>query len=255
MKLVPYRNAMLLAAIVPLLAGCGAVGRLKQVGKPPRIDPAEAPIAPTVTPSLGDQARDGRDPATMVEPGGSASLFRTGAGAFFHDQRAAQVGDILTVRISIADSATLDNKSSRARSGSENVGLPSFLGLEGTLKKVLPSGANPASLVDAKNASGSTGSGNTSRSEQINTVVAATVVGVLPNGNLVIRGHQEVRVNFELRQLLVSGVVRPQDIARDNSILSSQIADARISYGGRGQITDVQQPRWGQQVFDAVFPF
>ena len=191
----------------------------------------------------------------MTEPGGSASLFRTGAGAFFHDQRASQVGDILTVRISVADSATLDNKSSRARSGNDSIGLPNFLGLENTLKKVLPSGANPASLIDTKNASGSTGTGNTSRSEQINTVVAATVVGVLPNGNLVIRGHQEVRVNFELRQLLVSGIVRPQDIARDNSVLSSQIADARISYGGRGQITDVQQPRWGQQVIEAVSPF
>lgn len=255
MRLQPYRGALLLTAIVPLLAGCGSVGRLKAIGKPPKIEAAETPVAPTVTPSLGDRAQYGRDPATMTEPGGSASLFRTGAGAFFHDQRASQVGDILTVRISIADSATLDNKSSRARSGNDSVGLPNFLGLENTLKKVLPSGANPTSLIDTKNASGSTGTGNTSRSEQINTVVAATVVGVLPNGNLVIRGHQEVRVNFELRQLLVSGIVRPQDIARDNSVLSSQIADARISYGGRGQITDVQQPRWGQQVIEAVSPF
>ncbi|TCP37515.1 flagellar basal body L-ring protein FlgH [Sphingomonas sp. BK235] len=255
MRLLPRRSMLLIATTLPLLAGCGAVGRLKAVGKPPRIEPAETPVAPTVTPSLGDQARAGRDPAAIAEPGASASLFRTGAGAFFHGQRAAQVGDILTVRISIADSASLDNKSSRARSGSESVGLPNLLGLENTIRKVLPSGADPATLVNTKNASGSTGSGNTSRSEQINTVVAATVVGVLPNGNLMIRGHQEVRVNFELRQLLVTGIVRPQDIARDNSILSSQIADARISYGGRGQLTDVQQPRWGQQVFDAVFPF
>jgi flagellar L-ring protein precursor FlgH len=251
-------TALLIAtALAPSLAGCGSVGRLAAVGKAPKMTAMEPPTAPAVQPSLGDQSIANRyafGAPPPVTPGG-ASLFRTGAGAFFHDQRASAVGDILTVRINIADNAILDNSSTRSRSGAESLGIPNFLGIESKLDKVLPGSPNPSSLVNANSASNSAGAGNTSRSEQINTTVAAIVAAVLPNGNLLIRGRQEVRVNFELRELLISGIVRPQDIARDNSIRNSQIADARISYGGRGQITDVQQPRWGQQVYEAVFPF
>jgi flagellar L-ring protein precursor FlgH len=243
-------------ALALLLSGCGSVGRLHAVGKLPKVSPMAPPAAPTVQPSLGGQAIAGRysggAPDTL--PQGS-SLFRTGAGAFFHDQRASSVGDILTVRINIADNAALDNSTTRSRSGKEAAGLPNLLGLESKLNKVLPGAVDPSNLVNSNSSSNSAGAGNTSRSEQINTTVAAVVVGVLPNGNLVIEGKQEVRVNYELRELVVRGFVRPQDIARDNSIRSNQIAEARISYGGRGQITDLQQPRWGQQVYEALFPF
>lgn len=257
MNLKRLSGLLLATALSTGLAGCGAVGRLAAVGKAPKMTPAEQQSAPAVQPSLGDQAIAGRyapGAAPPVTPGG-ASLFRTGAGAFFHDQRASSVGDILTVRINIADNAVLDNSSSRSRAGSEAAGMPNFLGLESQIGKVLPGNPDPAKLVSTNSTSNSTGAGNTSRREQINTTVAAIVTGVLPNGNLQIRGRQEVRVNFELRELLISGLVRPQDIARDNSITNSQIADARISYGGRGQLTDMQQPRWGQQVYEAVFPF
>jgi flagellar L-ring protein precursor FlgH len=246
-----------ISALSTTLGGCGSVGRLSAVGKAPKMSPLEATSAPAVQSSLGDQATAGRrapGAPPPVTPGG-ASLFRTGAGAFFHDQRASSVGDILTVRINIADNAVLGNSSSRSRSGAESMGVPGLFGLETQIPKILPGTPDPAKLVDAKSNSNSTGTGNTSRSEQINTTVAAIVTDVLPNGNLVIRGRQEVRVNYELREMLVSGIVRPQDIARDNSITNSQIADARISYGGHGQLTDMQQPRWGQQVYEAVFPF
>lgn len=241
------------------LSGCGAVGRLEQVGRAPKLTPPPAdPVAPVIEPSLGNEAaahRAGAHDRARPAEAPSASLFRTGAGAFFHDQRASRAGDILTIRINIADKAVLDNSTTRSRTGAETAGLTSLLGLESQLVKVLPGHPDPSKLVDSNSNSTSSGAGNTARSEQINTTVAAIVTDVLPNGNLMVQGRQEVRVNFELRELIVSGIVRPEDIARDNSILHSQIAEARISYGGRGQLTDAQQARWGQQIYDALFPF
>lgn len=254
-KPMKYLLPTILAA--SMLSGCGAAGRLGNVGKPPRMSEAEAPVAPHIEPSLGNQAalgRAGTGGLAETAPGG-ASLFRTGAGAFFRDQRASRVGDIVTIRINIADSATVDNRTTRTRNGSESGGIVGLLGLESKIGKILPGNPDPAKLVDTNSASSAVGAGNTSRSEQINMTMAASVVGVLPNGNLLIRGRQEVRVNYELRELVVTGTIRPEDIARDNSIRHSQIADARISYGGRGQLTDAQQARWGQQIYDALFPF
>ncbi len=249
--------ALALALSALALSGCGTAGRLSAIGKAPRISDAVSRPSPDTQPSLGGQAIAGRytgGVAAQQTPGG-ASLFRTGAGAFFHDQRASSVGDILTVRINIADNAVLDNSSTRSRRGKENLGLPGLLGLESKIGKVLPGNPNPAGLIATDSNSASGGAGNTSRSEQINTAIAAVVVNVLPNGNLFIEGHQEVRVNFELREVVVRGIVRPQDIARDNSIRSNQIAEARIGYGGRGQLTDMQQPRLGQQLLDVILPF
>jgi flagellar L-ring protein FlgH len=252
------RRIVPLLLIVSMTAGCGVAGRLKQVGKAPKISPMADPVAPAIEPSLGDQAaarRGGSAPVVARPPATSASLFRTGAGAFFQDQRASKVGDIVTVRIHIADKAQLDNTTTRSRTGTESSGLGSFFGLESKLSKVLPGNPDPSKLIDTNSNSQSAGAGNTTRSEQIDTVVAAIVTGVLPNGNLIVQGRQEVRVNFELRELVISGVIRPEDIARDNTILHSQMAEARISYGGRGQLTDAQQARWGQQILDALSPF
>lgn len=242
--------ALLLVASVTL-SGCGSVGRLKAIGKPPEltgIPPVEAPyLERSIAQSGALQQGQLATPLPPAAP--SASLFRAGAGAFLGDQRAGRVGDILTIRINIADKAEVGNTTSRIRSGSENAGISALLGLE----KVLP--GDPAKLASTNSTSQSNGSGNISRSETINMTMSAIVTNVLPNGNLVVRGKQEVRVNYELRELIVTGIVRPQDIARDNSIRHSQIAEARISYGGRGQLTQAQQARWGQQIYDALFPF
>jgi len=247
-----------MTVLAGMLSGCGAVGHLKAVGKPPKMTAMEQTPSPVVQPSLGLQGatnRAGGEAMAMATPPAApnASLFRTGAGAFFRDQRAGRVGDILTIRINVADKAAVDNTTTRSRGGSEKSGIASLLGLQTPLAKL--TGTDPSTLVDTNSTSQSNGAGNTSRSETINMTIAATVVGVMPNGNLVIRGKQEMRVNFELRELVVSGIVRPEDIARDNSIRHSQIAEARISYGGRGQLTDAQQARWGQQIYDALFPF
>jgi flagellar L-ring protein precursor FlgH len=253
------RKIILAVAVCATLSGCGAVGRLKAVGKAPRLSEIQPIDVPEIEPSLAMPAERMRSGTTITtvsaqgaQQGGNASLFRTGAGALFRDQRANKVGDILTIRINIADKADLGNNTSRTRGGSESGGLGGLLGIS-PVKKLLGADANAA--LETNSGSKYAGGGTTARSETINMTMAAIVTQVMPNGNLMIRGRQEVRVNFEMRELIVTGIIRPEDIARDNSIQHSQIAEARVIYGGKGQLTDAQQARWGQQIYDALFPF
>ncbi|PLX37241.1 MAG: flagellar basal body L-ring protein [Hyphomicrobiales bacterium] len=240
---------ILVAATAAALTGCGAADRLKNVGKEPSLSPIENP-----------QAMPGYQPVQMPMPQptpvhyNSNSLWRSGARAFFKDQRAQRVGDILTVKVEISDKAEFDNTTERTRSATENMGADGVFGhlLD---KTILPGGVSSSAAVDLNSDNSHKGSGSVDRSEKLETNVAAVVTQVLPNGNLVIEGRQEVRVNFEVRELIIAGVVRPEDINAQNTIESDKIAEARISYGGRGQITDVQQPRYGQQVLDIVMPF
>lgn len=260
-KLIP------LLLFAPALASCGAAGRLAAVGKPPKMTaPDDMPAPPwerSIASSGTERTRVGEpghipatpSPSPAPAPAATASLFRAGAGSLFRDQRASQTGDILTIRINVQDRAIVDNSTERSRSGSEKAGLASLLGVEKLIQDVLPGKPDMGSIVDGQSTSRSAGAGNTSRSETINLTMSAVVTNVMPNGNLVIRGRQEIRVNYELRELILTGLIRPQDIARDNSIRHTQIAEARISYGGRGQLTDVQQARWAQQIYDALFPF
>jgi flagellar L-ring protein precursor FlgH len=183
------------------------------------------------------------------------SLWASNRQTFFKDQRANQVGDILTVMIDIDDEAELDNETERTRSANENAGIDNLLGVESQLTKILPEGVTGPDLVDLGTSSASRGSGSTEREEQVSMKLAATVTQILPNGNMLIQGRQEVRVNFEKRILELAGIIRPEDILTDNTISYDKIAEARISYGGEGQITDMQQPRYGQQVYDILFPF
>jgi flagellar L-ring protein precursor FlgH len=237
-------------AFVPL-ANCGSLGRISSIGKAPDLHPIEVANA-------APQPADGHVlvPAPQPAPPHYTpnSLWETGARGFFKDQRAAKVGDLLTVLINISDEANMDNKTGRSRSAGEDSGISNFLGLENKPQKVIK-GFNPSAMLGADSSSSFEGAGSVDRSEEVKLTVAAIVTAVLPNGNLVIRGRQEVRVNFEVRELFVAGIVRPQDISSSNTILHTQIAEARIAYGGRGQITDVQQPRYGQQLMDIVFPF
>lgn len=253
MRLAAHTFAVRLLAVSSLflLGACGnTVQRLAEVGKAPPLTRIQDPTAvPSYTPVVMPM------PAPQVAERTANSLWRPGSRAFLKDQRAAGVGDILTVLIQINDKAQLQNKTSRSRDNSENAGLPSFLGLETKLGKILPSAVNPSSLVDLSSKSSNDGAGAVNRNEAINLKVAAVVTQVLPNGNMVLQGRQEVRVNFEVRELLIAGIVRPEDITSENSINYEKIAEARIAYGGRGQISDVQQPRLGQQVLDIVLPW
>jgi flagellar L-ring protein precursor FlgH len=232
------------------LTACGSLDRLSNVGKAPALSAIENPTS-----------QPGYQPVQMPMPAPKPmvyqanSLWRTGSRAFFKDQRAQQVGDLMTVRVRITDKAAIDNSTERKRNNAEGMDVEGFFGQEDRLHKIFSRGATPKGLVDIGTNSASKGEGSVKRSEQLVTDIAAVVTQVLPNGNLVIEGKQEVRVNFEVRELIVAGVVRPEDIEAGNQIDSTKIAQQRISYGGRGQISDVQQPRYGQQVLDILLPF
>jgi flagellar L-ring protein precursor FlgH len=195
------------------------------------------------------------EPASRTTPAAGASLWSGSQQFLLGDARARIPGDILTVVIEIDEQAEISNTSSRSRSGSESLELPSLVGIPQRLGSFLPEEASLDDAVRAESESSSSGDGRVRRNERLTLRVAATVVEVLTNGVLRIQGSQEVRVNFEIRELLVSGYVRPEDVSRSNEITYDKIASARISYGGRGQISDVQQPRYGQQVLDTVLPF
>ncbi|MBT6430515.1 MAG: flagellar basal body L-ring protein FlgH [Rhodospirillaceae bacterium] len=244
------RSMAMLTAASLLLGACNIVDRVTNIGGEPQMSVIENPVQarkyqPVILPMP-------RKRHAMHEPN---SLWRPGARAFFKDQRASQIGDILTVDITIADEATLDNETSRTRDAAEDSDVTNILGYEGSLSKLLPSAASAASIASLGSKSSAKGTGSIARSESVKLVVAAIVTQILPNGNMVISGTQEVRVNFEKRILSITGVVRPEDISATNIVKHTQIAEARIAYGGAGQLTDVQQPRYGQQIFDVIFPF
>jgi flagellar L-ring protein precursor FlgH len=238
--------ALALAGIA--LAGCSAADRIANIGEQPALSAIQNP-----TTQPGYRPVSMPMPEPMVATYSPNSLWRSGSRAFFNDQRAARVGDLVTVRVDITDSAQIANQTARSRSSTEELGGGGMIGTQ--LDMILPEGATPDAIANFGSDSTSSGQGSVNRSERLTTTVAAVVTQVLPNGNLVIEGRQEVRVNYEVRELVVAGVVRPEDIDASNTIESSKIAEARIAYGGRGQITDVQQPRYGQQLFDILMPF
>lgn len=188
-------------------------------------------------------------------PGSANTLWRTGSRAFFKDQRATKVGDILTVQIDIRDNATVSNETATNRSTSVDGGITNLFGLESSIAKVLPGSPDTAHLVQTGSSTSLAGQGSVTRSEAVSLTIAAVVSAVLPNGNLVIQGRQEVRINQELRELTIAGLVRPEDITSANTIRHTQIAEARVSYGGRGAISRVQKVPAGQALMEAFTPF
>ncbi|NOD35503.1 MULTISPECIES: flagellar basal body L-ring protein FlgH [unclassified Ruegeria] len=225
-------------------------GRLDHLGKPPSFTPNED--SPEQVAMLWPGLPLHTQPQRNVD---RSSLWSGGQQSLLGDQRAIKKGDILTVVIELDEEAEISNDTRRSRSGSEELGVGSFFGLPQRVQKNLPEGASLDEAVAIESDSSSSGRGSVRRNEKLTLRVAATVLDVLPNGVLAISGSQELRVNFELRELLVAGYVRPQDISRQNEITYDKIASARVSYGGRGQITDVQQPRYGQQILDSLLPF
>ncbi len=247
---IPLYRLLAMAILAVAVSGCMLSKRLSQVGESP-------PLTQIQNPAAAPHYR----PVSLPMPRGESmrhepnSLWRAGARSFFKDQRAGQIGDILTVVIDIDDNAKLDNSSQRDRNADESLSLGGFFGYEANLHRFLPNEVDNTNLIGIDGTTNSSGTGAIDRKEKIVLKVAAVVTQVLPNGNLVIRGRQEVRVNFEVRELTVAGIIRSEDITSSNTISYEKIAEARVSYGGRGQITDVQQPRYGYQVLDILSPF
>src|SRR3984957_3649321 len=233
-------------SVAALGGGCSSIDRLSQIGETPKLSSIENPTT-----------QPGYKPVQMPMPKPEAvsynanSLWRNGSRSFFKDQRAHQIGDLLTVTVNITDQANFANETQRSRTVTEDSGITAFLGSNLLTGKT----ALPGRLLTADATANSDGKGSIQRQETLQTNIAAVVTQLLPNGNLVVEGKQEVRVNFEMRELIVAGIVRPEDIQSDNTIDSSKIAQARIAYGGHGQISDIQQPRYGQQVMDVLLPF
>jgi flagellar L-ring protein precursor FlgH len=239
-------RALLLLPLV-LLTGCGTLERLARVGRPPELSPRRVPTPEPTNPPLAKPM-----PAALDPPTPANSLWRPGSRTFLRDQRAASVGDLITILVTIDGSAQLQNRTQRARTGADAMGMPQLFGMQ---TRWLPKAASPDTLVSASGSQSTDGNGTAKRSETVTLRLAATVTQVLPNGNLVVNGKQEVRVSAEMRELSVQGVIRPQDIASDNTIRHDRLAEARIAYGGRGTLSDIQQPRLGSQLLDIILPF
>jgi flagellar L-ring protein precursor FlgH len=241
------RHAVLAALAASLLSSCAAFDSLRNIGQAPPLSAVDNPTA-----------RPGYKPVQMPMPAAQPasynpnSLWRNGSRAFFKDQRAHQIGDILTVQVNITDKANLSNETQRQRTTTEDSGITNFFGKP---KVPIMNTPTPTRILTTDSNMAGDGKGSINRSEALQTNVAAVVTQVLPNGNLVVEGKQEIRVNFEIRELIVAGIVRPEDIQSDNTIDSSKIAQARIAYGGRGQITEIQQDPYGQQLMQILLPF
>jgi flagellar L-ring protein FlgH len=245
--MTPAAGSALALTLLLALGGCDTLQRLSEVGRPPALAPTENPLStpgwrPVTMPM----------PTPQPAPTEADSLWRPGSRAFFKDQRAARVGDLLTVLVSMNDQATLKNATTATRNSAEAAGVPNLFGLESVLSHVP---MDPNKLVSASSSNSNIGAGQVQRSETVTVRLAGVVTQVLPNGNLVVMAHQQFRADSELRDLKVSGVIRPEDIASDNTVRSDRMAEARIAYGGRGTLTEVQTPRWGQQAADILLPF
>jgi len=238
---------------VILLSGCASIlDKLDNINKPAQmteaVNPQEKPAYKPMTWPM---------PETPPPPKQYAnSLWQPGARAFFRDGRAARVGDILKVKITINDQLLFNNQTEAKRTTIDNANAPALLGAAAKISKLVPSlSPDPAALLNISGDLDTKGTGTIQRQDQLTTQVAAMVTQMLPNGNMVISGTQEITMNQDVREVGIKGVIRPQDINSDNTIESQKVAEARITYTGRGQMNDIQQPRWGGQVVDAISPF
>ena len=244
-------KTILAVTVTGSLTACGSLGRLSEVGRPPAISKIENPVEKSEYKPVSMPM-----PQPQVANSNANSLWRSGSRGFFKDQRASNIGDILTVKVNIEDDALLKNKSEQKRGkDTDSASIGALGGLEEYATKILPSTVDPTNLIDIETSRSISGDGSIDRKETINMVMAAVVTQVLPNGNLVIYGSQEVRVNYELRRLEIDGIIRREDISSQNTVDSKQIAELRVGYGGRGSISDVQQPRYGRQIMDIIMPF
>jgi flagellar L-ring protein precursor FlgH len=243
------RKLIILLLAGSAVSGLTACSGINEAVNGPSLTPMNYPAAVVPTQQMIAM------PQNQATPAGANSLWRAGARTFFNDQRARNVGDILTVSVEINDSAQTSNQTSGTRTDSYQAATPNVFGLESSLGKVFPSGYDPTKALGASGSTSNAGAGSIKRAEKISITIAAQVTGVMGNGNLIIQGSQEVRTDREVRVLTISGIARPEDIASDNTIKHSQLAEARISYGGSGDQTNMTKPPAAQALMDKYSPF
>ena len=240
-------RTMLLAMALGALGACAFNPR--ETSQEPALTPVGSGLAPDKVPIVSIKT-----PPAVYRAGNS--IWQDANADMFRDPRAVRIGDLVTVKIAIKDKATFDNKNERNRYSKASLDSGFTYDISASAKQQHLQAKGEGSFKPSADAKTETkAKGTIARAETIELRIAAVVTGVLPNGNLIIAGSQEVRVNFEVRVLGVAGMVRPRDIASDNSIAYDKIAEARIAYGGRGRMTEVQQPAWGQQIIDMIAPY
>ncbi len=244
------RSLLGTAALASLMTGCAALDQIKMLSQP------TPPLAPIDNPTATPGYKPVQMPMPVAQPASynPNSLWRNGSRAFFNDQRAHQVGDILTVKVNINDTAQFQDQTQLNRSTTEDSSITNFIGAN-TLGSSAAKAILPGSILTANGTTQVNGQGTINRQDQLLTHVAAVVTQLLPNGNMVIEGKQEVRLNQEVRELIVAGVARPEDIESDNTIDLPKIAEARVAYGGRGVVTNIQQQPWGSAAMEIILPF
>jgi flagellar L-ring protein FlgH len=248
------RSSARLIALAGLSLTLGACAEIKSTVSGPKlasINPQPLAASMSPSPTVIASSEKPSAPATST----ANSLWRPGARAFFIDQRASKPGDILTILVNIADSAKVQNDAVASRQNATQGSVPHFFGLETALAKVMPKGYDPANMINQSGSTSSQGQGTITRQEQIVMTIAAVVTGVLPNGNLVIQGSQQVKTNNEMRVMSISGIIRPEDISSENTIAHTQIAEARINYGGEGDLSRVAKTPYGQALAEQFSPF
>lgn len=234
-----------------VLSGCsGLATRLSNVGDPPNISQVQ-------NPTLVGGYRPVSMPMPDPEPSRSNmnSLWQTGSRAFFKDQRANRVGDVITVLVDLQDKSKVDSNNTYNRSAAHKSNLAKFFGFESKFTSIFPKEVDPTSLTDTSSNSQKTGRGLLDRKDTLSLKIGATIIQILPNGNLVIQGRQEILFETELRVVEVKGVIRREDVSSNNTIPYEKISEARIAYGGRGDVSDVGAVPWAQQTLNRVMPW
>ena len=254
-----YNNLTLMVVLMIFsLTSCvpTTLKRLEEAGKPPVLESVALPqtradYKEVMWPKeMSPQEKE----SPKRNPIKTNSLWNHSSRSFFKDTRSSNIGDIVKVKINVSDKAALSNKSTRKRQTTENFVQPKIFNLEEKFLNPTEEGDSD-SLLSLSGNNNNLGSGAIDRSEVIDTEIAAIITQILPNGNLVIAGKQEIEVNYELRQISIQGIIRTEDITSNNSIESSKIAELRLVYGGKGHVSDVQQPRLGTQLVDILSPF
>ena len=240
---------ILLAVKILFLSACHDMrSQINDIGKPPKLNKVDKN-------SYLKDANQSLETSILESSNSNSLWLPKQKNFFFRDRKAKSIGDILKVKVSIEEKAKIDNKTSSSRDkNNKNFGVANLFGLEKSAS-VGKSHIDPSNLLSITGSSQNSGTGKIDRKETINTTIAAIIYKILPNGNFFIKGSQEIRVNFEIREITLTGIIRPEDLDSDNSVDLKQVAEARVSYGGRGQITAVQQPTYGKQFLDIVSPF